>query len=52
MIYQEGELHLGTKIMKVRASIKKICIKCQIIKRAGVLRVFVKILNTSKDRDN
>lgn len=39
MIYQEGELHLGTKIMKVRASIKKICNKCQIIKRAGVLRV-------------
>ena len=25
--------------MKVRASIKKICIKCQIIKRSGVLRV-------------
>lgn len=39
MIYQEGELHLGIKIMKVRASIKKICNKCQIIKRAGVLRV-------------
>ena len=39
MIYQGGELHLGIKIMKVRASIKKICIKCQIIKRAGVLRV-------------
>jgi len=25
--------------MKVRASIKKICIKCQIIKRNGTLRV-------------
>ena len=25
--------------MKVRASIKKICNKCQIIKRQGVLRV-------------
>jgi len=25
--------------MKVRASVKKICIKCKIIKRKGVLRV-------------
>jgi large subunit ribosomal protein L36 len=25
--------------MKVRASVKKICMKCKIIKRKGVLRV-------------
>ena len=25
--------------MKVRASVKKICIKCQIVKRKGVVRV-------------
>jgi large subunit ribosomal protein L36 len=25
--------------MKVRASVKKICIKCKIIKRRGILRV-------------
>jgi large subunit ribosomal protein L36 len=25
--------------MKVRASVKKICIKCKIIKRKGILRV-------------
>lgn len=25
--------------MKVRASVKKICIKCRIIKRKGVIRV-------------
>ncbi len=25
--------------MKVRASVKKICVKCKVIKRKGVLRV-------------
>jgi large subunit ribosomal protein L36 len=25
--------------MKVRASVKKICVKCQVIKRQGVVRV-------------
>ena len=39
MICQRVELHLGINFMKVRASIKKICNKCQIIKRSGVLRV-------------
>ncbi len=28
--------------MKVRASVKKICIDCKIIKRAGVVRVICK----------
>ena len=39
MIYQKEGLLLGIKIMKVRASIKKICNKCQIIRRNGILRV-------------
>ncbi len=39
MIYQREGLLLGIKIMKVRSSIKKICNKCQIIRRSGVLRV-------------
>lgn len=25
--------------MKVRASVKKICVKCKLVKRAGVVRV-------------
>jgi large subunit ribosomal protein L36 len=29
----------GERIMKVRASVKKICDKCKIIKRNGVVRV-------------
>lgn len=29
----------GTVFMKVRASVKKICDKCKIIKREGVVRV-------------
>ncbi|MBI2944688.1 MAG: 50S ribosomal protein L36 [Candidatus Wallbacteria bacterium] len=28
--------------MKVRASIKKICDKCKIIRRQGIIRVFCK----------
>ena len=39
MIYQKEGLLLGIKIMKVRSSIKKMCEKCRIIKRKGVLRV-------------
>ena len=39
MIYQKEGSLLGIKIMKVRSSIKKICNKCQIIKRNGILRV-------------
>jgi large subunit ribosomal protein L36 len=29
----------GERIMKVRASVKKICDKCKIVKRNGVVRV-------------
>lgn len=32
-------IHEGVKTVKVRASVKKICDKCKIIKRHGVLRV-------------
>ena len=39
MICQKEGLRLGIKIMKVRSSIKKICNKCQIIRRSGILRV-------------
>ena len=39
MICQKEGLLLGIKIMKVRSSIKRICNKCQIIRRSGVLRV-------------
>ena len=38
MIYLEAELFIGNK-MKVRSSVKKICNKCKIIRRNGVLRV-------------
>jgi large subunit ribosomal protein L36 len=30
---------MGQRIMKVRASVKKICDKCKIIHRKGVVRV-------------
>ena len=39
MIYLEEGLHLGINVMKVRASVKRICNKCQIIKRHGIVRV-------------
>ena len=29
----------GNKVMKVRASVKKICVKCKVITRRGVVRV-------------
>ena len=29
----------GSKAMKVRASVKKICVKCKVINRRGVVRV-------------
>jgi large subunit ribosomal protein L36 len=29
----------GNKTMKVRASVKKICVKCKVITRRGVVRV-------------
>jgi len=38
--------------MKVRPSVKPICDKCKVIKRKVKLELFVKILNTNKDKDN
>ena len=38
--------------MKVRASVKKICDKCKIIKRKGKVMLFVKIQNTNKNKVN
>jgi large subunit ribosomal protein L36 len=32
-------LRKGNKQMKVRASVKKICVKCKVITRRGVVRV-------------
>lgn len=40
MTYPEEELFIEKgKVMKVRSSVKKICKKCKIIKRKGVIRV-------------
>ena len=40
MIYHGGELFIEKeKGMKVRSSVRKICRKCKIIKRKGVIRV-------------
>ncbi len=37
--------------MKVRASVKKICDKCKVIHRKGVVRVICEIPNTSSGKD-
>lgn len=29
----------GEKVMKVRASVKKICDKCKVVKRKGIVRI-------------
>jgi large subunit ribosomal protein L36 len=45
MIYQKAGSHTGINsgvVMKVRASVKKICDNCKIIKRKGVVRVICK----------
>jgi len=46
MILQKVELptdiNNGVIIMKVRASVKKICDNCKVIKRKGVVRVICK----------
>lgn len=45
MIFQKVELPTGINSgvqMKVRSSVKKICDKCKIIKRKGVVRVICK----------
>ena len=34
--FERGE---GQQTMKVRASVKKICVKCKVITRKGVVRV-------------
>ena len=41
MTYPKVELFLDTKEekMKVRASVKKICVKCKIIRRNRIVRV-------------
>jgi large subunit ribosomal protein L36 len=36
---REKDARFGATEMKVRASVKKICDKCKIIKRKGVVRV-------------
>ncbi len=33
----------GKVVMKVRASVKKVCDKCKIVKRKGVVRVICEI---------
>ena len=38
--------------MKVRASVKKICDKCKIIKRNGKVMVICEIQNTNKNKVN
>ena len=38
--------------MKVRPSVKKICDKCKVIKRKGVIRVICENPNTNKDKGN
>jgi len=41
MICQGGELYIEEEKvkMKVRSSVKKICNKCKIVKRKGIIRV-------------
>jgi large subunit ribosomal protein L36 len=39
MAGQRESFALGVLIMKVRASVKKICDKCKVIRRRGVVRV-------------
>jgi large subunit ribosomal protein L36 len=34
-----GMVELGVTVMKVRASVKRICDKCKIVRRRGVVRV-------------
>ena len=38
--------------MKVRASVKKICRNCKIIRRNGVVRVYVKTQGINRGKDN
>jgi large subunit ribosomal protein L36 len=34
-----GRFHRREEAVKVRASVKKICVKCKVIRRKGVVRV-------------
>jgi len=38
----EPNKHFGSKTMKVRASVKKMCRNCKVIKRNGTVRVICK----------
>ena len=38
-VLKHGSGYGGSPIMKVRASVKKICDKCKVIKRKGVVRI-------------
>jgi len=40
MIYQGLGLYIGrNRYMKVRASVKKMCAKCKVIKRKGIVMI-------------
>ena len=39
MIGTNGLTNTGRELVKVRASVKRICDKCKVIRRAGVVRV-------------
>ena len=40
MIYQGLGLYIGrNRYMKVRASVKKMCAKCKVIKRKGIVKI-------------
>lgn len=41
---------IKTLIMKVRASVKKICSKCTVVKRKGVIRVICSVDPKHKQR--
>jgi large subunit ribosomal protein L36 len=37
--FEEGEFGGFEAVMKVRASVKKICSKCKVVRRRGVVRI-------------
>jgi large subunit ribosomal protein L36 len=38
-VWDDGVLREAVEVMKVRASVKKICDKCKVIRRKGVVRI-------------
>ena len=38
-VVEMAKIHKEGRLMKVRASVKKMCDKCKIVKRRGVVRV-------------